>query len=65
MGILDGHTAFFRYRSWHKGGISEAGELSVEDGGDEGPFDVLLVPTRHLPPDLGLRAAREACFAYV
>ncbi|KAF5688761.1 polyketide synthase [Fusarium denticulatum] len=39
-------TAFSRYRSWHIGTLRANGDLSLEPDGEEGPFDVLLLP-RH------------------
>jgi malonyl CoA-acyl carrier protein transacylase len=41
---LSKDTAFSRCRSWHVGTLTADGNISLEPDGEEGPFDVLLLP---------------------
>nr|ALQ33041.1 putative polyketide synthase [Fusarium thapsinum] len=43
---LSKDTAFSRCRSWHVGTLTANGDVSLEPDGEEGPYDVLLLP-RH------------------
>ncbi|KAF5975014.1 polyketide synthase [Fusarium coicis] len=41
---LSKDTAFSRCRAWHVGTLTADGNISLEPDGEEGPFDVLLLP---------------------
>nr|ALQ32824.1 putative polyketide synthase [Fusarium dlaminii] len=46
LSTLSKDTAFSRCRSWNVGTLTAEGDISLEPDGEEGPFDVLLLP-RH------------------